>query len=401
MSTTMDDILELSDEDFLAQQHTFEASAEEAMKAPAGKTKEEEEAEAEQLRAEAEADKNTEESDTQSDESQDSEDDDDEQTDEENSGDVSDTSDESQDEEGETDNEADADDTGNSDDVSDPSTEGEIDYKAEYEKVLAPFKANGRTIKVDSMDDAVALMQMGANYNKKMSDIKPHLKIVKTLEANGLLDSDKLNNLIDLSNKDVGAIRKLVKDSGIDTFDLDSEDGPAYQPKNHQVDDKTYNLGETLDNLRGTDKFETTSKIVGEEWDDASRAALYENPNVLNVIHQHVQSGQYEVIADRVEQLRMMNRLPEGISNLDAYGVVAKQLAEETQQAQKADPVTPAVKKPVPKTDAKREKQRKAAGGTRSRPGAVSETLDSEAILDMSDEAFEKATKDGLFKTIS
>ena len=38
-----------------------------------------------------------------------------------------------------------------------------VDYKAEYERLLKPFKANGRDVSVASVDDALSLMQMGAN----------------------------------------------------------------------------------------------------------------------------------------------------------------------------------------------------------------------------------------------
>ena len=38
-------------------------------------------------------------------------------------------------------------------------------------KLFAPFKANGKDIKVDSVEEAIALMQMGANYSKKMAGL--------------------------------------------------------------------------------------------------------------------------------------------------------------------------------------------------------------------------------------
>ena len=387
MSKNLEDILELSDEEFLAQQHQFESFAQNALNS--NEQEEEETGEeiidpVDEVIPPVEADS--------------TDDLDSEQTDDTDLPDGEAGTEESP--KGETEEGIDADAVDNLDDVSKPDTDADIDYKAEYQKVLAPFKANGRTIKVDSVDDAVALMQMGANYNKKMSDLKPHLKIVKTLEANGLLDADKINNLIDLSKKDVGAIKKLVKDSGIDTFELNNDEENTYKPKNHQIDDRTMNLSDVLDNLRGTDKFDVTSDIVGSKWDEASRAALYENPGVINVIHQHVQSGQYEVIADKVEQLRALGRLPAGASDLDAYGVVAKAMAEQAIQPQVVSPVAQEVQKPVPKADAEREKKRKAAAGTKKVPGNAAPTLTPDAVLAMSDAEFEKASADGLFKTI-
>ena len=97
---------------------------------------------------------------------------------------------------------------------SETNEEIKVDYKAEYDRLVAPFKANGREITVKSVDDAIALMQMGANYNKKMSALKPNLKLMKLLENNGLLDETKIGFLIDLEKKNPDAINKLIKDSG-------------------------------------------------------------------------------------------------------------------------------------------------------------------------------------------
>ena len=94
-------------------------------------------------------------------------------------------------------------------------TEGEssdvpvVDYKAEYEKLLAPFKANGTDMQAQSVEDAIQLMQMGAGFHKKIAALKPAMKQVKLLEKHGLLDEDKLNYLIDLANKKPEAIQSF------------------------------------------------------------------------------------------------------------------------------------------------------------------------------------------------
>ena len=96
-----------------------------------------------------------------------------------------------------------------------PAEAAEPDYKAEYLRLLAPFKANGKEIAVSTVDDAISLMQMGANYNKKMAGLKPSLKMLKLLENSGLLSEEKISYLIDLEKKNPAAINKLIKDSGI------------------------------------------------------------------------------------------------------------------------------------------------------------------------------------------
>ena len=64
---------------------------------------------------------------------------------------------------------------GNAEDEGEPDTgeadESPINYKQEYENLLATFKANGKDMKVDSVEDARRLMQMGANYKQK--DVGP------------------------------------------------------------------------------------------------------------------------------------------------------------------------------------------------------------------------------------
>ena len=75
----------------------------------------------------------------------------------------------------------------------------EFDYESAYKKVSEPFKANGIDMQVKDPQDIVRLMQMGANYQKKMAQLKPNLKLIKMLEKNELLDEVKLHNLIDLS----------------------------------------------------------------------------------------------------------------------------------------------------------------------------------------------------------
>src|SRR5690606_34973436 len=108
-----------------------------------------------------------------------------------------------------------------------------VDYEAEYKRLLTPFKANGREIQVKSVDDAIQLMQMGANYNKKMAALKPNLKLMKMLQNNNLLSEEKLSFFIDLEKKDPAAINKLVKDAGINPMDLDAEKATGYKQSTH------------------------------------------------------------------------------------------------------------------------------------------------------------------------
>ncbi len=192
------------------------------------------------------------------------------------------------------------------------------DYENEYKKLLAPFNANGREMSVKSVDEALDLMKMGANYNKKMAALKPNLKVLKLLESNGLMTEEKISYLIDLANKDSGAINKLIKDSGIDPMDLSTEIADGYKTKVRTVTDKELELDSVLEEIQETPSYQRTLGVVGKDWDASSRQVVAENPQLLKVINGHVQTGIFDVIKAEVERERMFGRL-QGVSDIEAY----------------------------------------------------------------------------------
>jgi hypothetical protein len=99
-----------------------------------------------------------------------------------------------------------------------------VDLEDFYAQVMKPFKANGRTIELKTPEEVIRLMQMGAGFGRKIQDLQPHLKTVRMLEKNDLLDPERLSFLIDINNKNPEAIKKLIKDSGIDPLDFNNED---------------------------------------------------------------------------------------------------------------------------------------------------------------------------------
>ena len=193
-----------------------------------------------------------------------------------------------------------------------------VDYAAEYNRLMAPFKANGKDVQVESVDDAIALMQMGANYNKKMAAMKPNLKLLKLLEKNGMLSEDKISFLIDVQNKNPGAINKLVMDSGIDPMDIDADKAGEYKQTTYTVDDQEVDLDTVLDELSGSQSYTRTLDIVGNKWDSASKGIVAKHPQLLKVINDHVDRGIYDLISTEIERERMLGRL-NGLSDIEAY----------------------------------------------------------------------------------
>lgn len=273
------------------------------------------------------------------------------------------------------------------DDTKAGAAETSINFEAEYQKILAPFKANGKDVKVDSVEEALTLMQMGANYNKKMAGIKPNIKYLKTLEANGLLEDGKLDYLIDLSQKKPEAITKLIKEAGIDPLEIDTENSEEYTPTKHQVSDEEIELDNVFEEIRENESFNRTVKVVTEVMDDASQATLAQHPNVIKTIDTHIQTGIYDKVMGVVEKQRMLGNL-KNVSDIAAYKMVGDKMHEQgllkPEAAKPAKEVTPISKKPDPKLEAKR----RAAGPVKSTTKTkVKPPYDP---LSMSDEEFEK-----------
>lgn len=279
------------------------------------------------------------------------------------------------------------------------ATGEEVDYKAEYEKLMKPFKANGRDIQVSSVEDAIALMQMGANYNKKMAALKPNMKLMKMLENNDLLSEEKLNYLIDLSRKDAGAINKLIKESGIDPLTLDTEKADGYTPKSYKVDEREIELDMVLEQIQHTQAYPRTLEVVSKQWDPASRQVVANSPQLLKIINDHVDRGIYDVIAAEVERERIFGRL-NGMSDIEAYRQVGDSIQarggfdhlsqKRTDQGQQT-PARPVVVQPKPRVadNDKLREMRKAA--STSKPASAPATPASDFNpLALSDEEFSK-----------
>lgn len=278
----------------------------------------------------------------------------------------------------------------------------QVNYQAQVEELFKPFKANGRDIKVDSIEEARRLMQMGANYNKKMTGLKPHLTMLKMLENNGLLSEEKIGFLIDLDKKNPEAISKLIKDSGINPLDISVDKAGDYKPGDHRVDESEVELDNVLDDLKVSKHYSQLLNIVGTEWDAKSRALVASNPNVLRGLNAQMENGIYDLVATEMVRQRALGSLS-GLSDLEAYRQVGdamnsdgkfdhilKPAGQPGQGGQQA-PAAKVIVNPNPKKadDDKREQQRRAAAPARGAAPAAKAKTDFNPLA-LSDEEFAK-----------
>ena len=200
-----------------------------------------------------------------------------------------------------------------------------INYEEQYNRLMAPFKANGKMITLNSPEELIQLAQMGANYTRKMQDIQPHRKVLQMLQNNGLLDEGKLSFLIDLDKKDPEAIKKLIKDTGIDPLDIDTSVEPAYKEGNHRISDEDVAFTTALEDIKSTPNGIETIRVINQ-WDHASKDLLWKSPDLMAVIHSQRDNGIYDRIATEIDRRKTLGIIPATVPFIQAYRVVGDEL---------------------------------------------------------------------------
>lgn len=275
-----------------------------------------------------------------------------------------------------------------------------------YDQVMKPFKANGREIQLRTPEEAIRLMQMGAGYGRKLQDMQPHLKTLRMLEKNNLLDQEKLGFLIDINSKNPEAIKKLIKDSGIDPLDLNMDDNANYRPTDHSVSDNEVAFAEALKDVSSQPGGRDTIQHINSTWDQKSKEFLWGNPEVLAVIQDQRTNGIYDAITAEIDRKKMLGEIAPTVPFLEAYKiagdalVASKSLTQPGSEpapqltnaapAQKADQQVGRVlgtRTAAPKSSATNSDKAKAAGSPTNSSRKAKETVNP---LDMADDDFLK-----------
>lgn len=188
------------------------------------------------------------------------------------------------------------------------------------------IRANGKILKIESPEEGVKLMQMGANFTQKMQQLAPAMRIVKMLQNNELLDEGKISFLIDLNQKNPAAIQRLLADSEFDPLSVDKAKADGYVPGDHGVSDLEVQFQSALDDLIETpDGIELLKEIQGQ-WDQESKRALLKEPNVVSALHLQRSNGIYMQIKNEIDRLSALGQIPVGTPFLQAYRGVGEMM---------------------------------------------------------------------------
>lgn len=259
----------------------------------------------------------------------------------------------------------------------------DVDYEVVYKNIFKPFKANGKDITPRTVEDVVQLMQMGANYTKKMQLMAPLKKAAESLSRADIKEDD-LNFLIDVHKGDKEAIKKLLTKHNVDPMELDL-DSTNYVPKNNIVSDDDVEYSNILDDIR--DSLPKIQEIMTSTWDAKSKEALLKDPNLMRALHEEIAMGRFDNVQAQLEIEKTFGRY-KGKSDVEAYiDLVTKIAAKEQSNHQPNN-----VNKPTPKADTptKPIPDKTKAAPIRTKATNQGSTLTAKDIFSMSEDQFAK-----------
>lgn len=260
-----------------------------------------------------------------------------------------------------------------------------------FAAVTGKFRAHGAEYSFSNPQEIISLMQKGIDYNNKMNAIAQHRGVTDLLKEHDLLDATKLSFLLDLHNKKPEAIAKLIKDAGIDAYELDEAKAEQYQETQVDISGRKSALSDVIEHYKGDEIF-TNVFEEAKTWDAKSQEVLVNNPALFHTLYEQVKSGTFAKVMEVVKRENALGRTSGSI--LTDYDYIGQQLFASPSggSAQVNQKVTAPAPKVVKKVDANIEQRRKAATKTvAGKSAAPKKTFKSPMdIFNLSAEEFDK-----------
>ena len=267
---------------------------------------------------------------------------------------------------------------------------------ATVDKLFAPFKASGVDMQVRSVDEAIQLMQMGANYQKKMQTLKPKMRLLQSMERHQF-DEEKLNFALDLLSGNQEAIHKLVTDHSFNSDDLYDDDGnaPSYVPTDKLVSQSEMDVRAAFEQIETSPHIGRVQQVLQKDWDMDSANEFVKNPSLIINLEQQMQAGHFDIIqTEMMRQRTMYGQQTQHLNDLQLYCAIGEQLVK---QGQLKMPTTSPVPPPPSQASVVAPKPKKTTQQPQSDASKVAPSVRKQGnaktvqnYLNMSDEDFMK-----------
>lgn len=271
----------------------------------------------------------------------------------------------------------------------------DINYESLYKQITAPFTVSGRTVQVNNPQEAIKLMQMGANYTKQMQEFSAGRKTVEFLNRNNISEND-LCFLIDLKNHNPKAIKKLLADANItDLYELnsDEEDETPYTPTvKNSVTDEDLAYKSALVDLNETHAGRELFNDIQSRWDNVSLDFSYRHPEILSYMVQHKQAGVFDQVVNEIERKKILGLIDRNSPFATTYFDVAKEMYEQKlKQHQQPVATTQSIQNSNINNNVNNSDRAKRTGVVKSSPSLGSkQSFTRDDLINLSDEEFEQ-----------
>jgi hypothetical protein len=284
-----------------------------------------------------------------------------------------------------------------SDGTDEDNSEEDAKTKAE-EPTVYKYKANDQEF--EFTEDEIKsqfgkIFAQAMDYTKKTQELKPWRTQISALKDNNISPED-INLMIDVLKGDKDAISSLLKKTGVDALELDT-DGSEYTPKEYGKSEKELDIQEVIHSINRDPEYKITEHVIGDQWDEKSRNTLVDNPEYIKGLHIDIKNGTFDKVSPMAMKLKVMDGgrksdieyyLEAGgqyVNTMKANAAQEKQTAEEAAvKTEKIKQVTQhQEKQKVIKSEASKRKAAAPTNKSAGKKGVVD-------YLDDSDEAFDE-----------
>ena len=228
-------------------------------------------------------------------------------------------------------------DDGVTEEASDEKTEDvKTEETAETQTVQKrKYKANGKEFEFtddEIFDQFGKVFGQAMNYTQKMQAIAPYRSIIETVKEQGFTQED-MNLMVDVLKGDKQALAAVMKRTGIDALDVDTEVGESYRPKNYGRNDTELAIQDIVEEIGKDPEYPVTYHIVEKQWDSKSRETFVKNPDLIKELHIDVRNG----VFDKVSPIAMKMKVLDGgrKSDIEYYVDAGRQYyAEQAKTSQ-------------------------------------------------------------------
>ena len=276
----------------------------------------------------------------------------------------------------------------------------EVKPKVQEEQIYK-VKANGQEFDFN-IDELLKLAPKAMDYTKKTQELAKWRKTISALTEHNV-GHDDVNLLIDVLKGDKNALASVMKRTGVDALELDTEN-VVYTPKEYGKDATELAIQDVISKYEDDADFGITADVIANKLDEKSKSEFFKDPKLIEALHEDVKAGDFKPVFAEMQKLKALDGGSR--TDLEYYIAAGKQyhtrndlaklaqanaIAQATQKTA-AEKIADAAKIAEVKAQAAKREQakqeapaKKAAAPTKSK--TVNKVVD---YLDDSDEKYEE-----------